>query len=530
MSVEYRSRVIILTIDASKPTTQILPSIADNINIFEVGKSFYTTEQEFPEYSEFEFVKWVQLMMCTGGSKTRDLFKNPEDRSVLTDYDFEPLIKNCEGILKLGAKPHLKLGAVPLKLCSAPKAIGFDFNVYPPDSYEHYYAYIRAIIEALVAHFGKEEVKSWRFGCLDEYENGSCFRTRSGDPEESFEAYCKIYDYTVQALEDVLGYNVFVGAHSMSVLEGLWDERRFIEHVASGRNYANGEIGTKISALSVSFYDNAPGNLSAKSLTNTVKPLQEKALECGLKNLIYGVDEGRILRGKKGKLDDILNSRASGYTWQAAEDARLYSEAINLGMDYFSAWNYLTGGNRAGFPTVSYHIAKKMAGFDGYKRLNVEYPLYKDGNSEIGCIAGVKGEKVKLMVYSFSKDIHASGESIIDLNIKLPFRRGLISVTMTPVDDNCNYFDEWIEDRKKYNIADDAFGYSPDDGQVEANIILRDAKARKLYKDSLREKYIKCAELHPITIKQWMKSFTYINKLIIKDNSVLFIDIIKNKK
>lgn len=530
MAKQKRSEKICLSVDTRKPTNQILPSIADNINIFEVGNSFYTTDLEFPEYNEFEFVKWVQLMMCTGGSKNRDLFKNPEDRSLLTDYDFNRLIINCEGILKLGARPHLKLGAVPLKLCTDPKSIGFDFNVFPPDSYEHYYAYIKSIIEALVEHFGKEEVMSWRFGCLDEYENGSCFRARSGDPDESFEAYCKIYDYTVQALVDVLGDNVFVGAHSMSVLEGLWDERRFIEHVAKGKNWANGGNGTKINYLSVSFYDNAPGNLSRKSLTNTIKPLQEKASECGLENLIYGVDEGRILRGTKGSLDDILNSRASGYTWQAAEDARLFSEAISLGMDYFSAWNYLTGGNRAGFPTVSYHVAKNMAGFKGYQRLNVEYPLRKEGQKEIGCIAGVNGNNVKLMLYSFSEDIHARDKSEIDINIRLPFNKGTIKVTTTPVDDDCNYFDDWQEDQKKYNITNEAFGYSPDDGQVEASIILRDVNIRKLYIEKLRDKYIKCAELHPVIKKTMVKNGTYRDVMTIKDNSVLFIDITRNEK
>ena len=261
-----------LTIDARHPSKTILPNIASNINIWQIGNSFVNPTIEFPEYNEFRFVKWVQLMLCSGGSETRDLFKWPNDRTILTDYNFELLIKNCEGILKLGAKPFLKLGAVPLKLTTEPKINSSSFNIYPPDSYEQYYQYIKAMAESLVSHFGKKEVASWRFGCLDEYENGSVFCAKSGTPEDSFIEFCKLYDYTLQALIDVLGNNIFVGVHSMSVLDGLWDERRFIEHVAKGRNYANGRIGSKLSSLSVSFYDNAPGNLSYRSLEETIKP------------------------------------------------------------------------------------------------------------------------------------------------------------------------------------------------------------------------------------------------------------------
>ena len=54
-------------------------------------------------------------MQCTGGAANRDLFKDPLDFDTLDDYDFSSLITSCKGILTYGAKPHLKLGSVPLK-------------------------------------------------------------------------------------------------------------------------------------------------------------------------------------------------------------------------------------------------------------------------------------------------------------------------------------------------------------------------------------------------------------------------------
>lgn len=528
MTSEGEAQKIKLTIDSKHPTGQILPNIASNINVWQMGGTFVNPTIEFPEYNEFRFVKWVQLMLCSGGSESRDLFKNPLDRTTLTDYNFDLLIRNCEGIIKLGAKPFLKLGAVPLKLTTDPKLNKSGFNIYPPDSYEQYYTYIKALTTALVEHFGKEEVASWRFSCLDEYENGSIFRARSGDPKESFVAYCKLYDYTVQALTDVLGNDIFVGAHSMSVLDGLWDECDFIEHVAKGKNYANRETGTKISFLSVSFYDNAPGSLSYRSLEKTIKPLQDKAKECGLYDLIFGVDEGRVLSGVRGSQSDNLNSRASGYTWQAAEDARLFSQAIDLGMDYFSAWSYLSGGNFKGFPTVSYHVANNMARFEGYKRIDVEYPLKRNKKKDVGCIAGVRNDTVRVMLYNFSTNLNSKDVEDIALEIVLPFNSRRAKVVKWLINDDCNYFDEWQQDRKKFNITDEAFQWSPDDGQVEAGNILKDPHARAIFNEQLREKYIACSQLQPDTAKVKTKRGKYTEDLKIASNNVLFIQITKH--
>lgn len=527
-AVEERyTKDIIITIDARHPTENTFPNIVSNINCWQLGNSFVDPKMEFPEYCVFDYVKWVQLMLCSGGSETRDLFKDPKNRENLTDYDFGLLIKNCEGILRLGAKPYLKLGAVPLKYTTAPKLNNYyaGFNIYPPDSYKQYYEYIKALIQALVDFFGKEEVLSWRFGCLVEYENGSHYRALNGKPEDSFIEYCKLYDYTAQALTEVLGNDVFIGAHSMSVLDGLWDERDFIEHAAKGRNYANGKIGTKLSSLSVSFYDNAPGSLSLRSLANTIQPLQEKARECGLNNLIYGVDEGRVLRGEKGKYSADLNSRATGYTWQAVEDARLFLQAIELGMDYFSVWNYLTGGNFNGYPTVSYHLARNIAKLEGYKKLNILSQVKEHEEGEIGCLAGIKNDTVRIMIYNFSMDIYSNKIDNIELEVYLPFKEKGIKIVKWLIDDDCNYFDEWIEDRKKYNISDSAFRWSPDDGEVEA--VLIEPKSKEFYRNKLRQKYMLCSQLNPDTSIIKTRAGLYKKLCKLKRNNVFFLEVTK---
>lgn len=481
-----------------------IPNIVDNINIWDMGESFYDPQIK-SDYDVTEFVKYIQLMQCTGGTPDRDLFKDPYDTSTFTDYDFEPLIKNCRGIIRLGAKPHLKLGGVPIKFTSD-FVIGGDYstNIFPPDDYEQYYTYIKAIAQALVDEFGIDEVRSWRFGCMTEYENGGWFQAKSGNSKDSMIAYFKLYDYTVQALIDVLGEDITVGAHSMTVTEGLWDEAKFIKHVAKGTNYATGKKGTKISFLSASFYDTKPGEYTdGKTLPKTIAYLKKNAEKYGLKDLFYGIDEGRILCGlSSGKNDNQLNMRITGYTWQAAYDARLFTQGINSGLDYFSSWGFLSGGLFEGNPSVSYHVASNIAKLFGSRKANVTKAIVKSGKGvESECLAGWNEETgtLRLMTYNFKNDVNYSGKLNVSLKIKVPqITKDEVTVVKYVVGDDCNFFDEFLEDRKTYGITDDCFDWSPDDPSLDSPTTLSDENARKIYLNELKAKYAECSKLVPV--------------------------------
>lgn len=498
-SLFQKTSTTVINVDTSS-SGDVIPNVADNINVWHMGTQFYNAERN-EENDVFEFVKYVQLMQCTGGTADRDLFVDPYDTSTFTDYKFDSLIENCRGILNLGAKPHLKLGGVPLKFTSDYKMGGFDMNVYPPDDFDAYYSYIKAIAEALVEEFGLGEVRTWRFGVMTEYENGDWFMAKSGLPEDSAEAYCKLYDYTVQALIDVIGEDVFVGAHSMTVTEGLWDEEIFIRHVAEGTNYANGKKGSRICFLSASFYDNSPGEFTkGYTLPETIGYLKSNAEKYGLADLIYGIDEGRILVGNSsGTVGNELNNRTVGFTWQASYDARIFAQTIRAGGDYFSSWNFLTNGNLSGYPIISYHVAKNIAKFEGCKILSADTMNVKTSlKVEIGNLVAVDEETgtIRAMVYNFKNDIAYKGKADVTLNI--PSEDGKkYKITQYLVNDDCNFFDEWQEDRIKYNITDDCFAWSPDDPMLDSSTTLADSEAREIYYTELREKYKECAVLTP---------------------------------
>lgn len=524
------------TVDTTK-TYNTLYNVVNNINIWSIEGNPFVNATVNEENNIFDFVEYVQFMQCSGGTEARDLFKDPLDRTVLDDYDFTVLIENCKGVLELGGKPMLKLGSVPLKYSEkASTDAGFGMNRYPPDDYDVYYDYIKAIAKALVKEFGKKEVLTWRFGVMTEYENYDWFVGSDSEDEEilakeSAESYCKLYDYTAQALVDVLGEDVFVGAHSMSVTEGLWDEAIFIEHCAKGKNYKTGKTGSPLKYLSASFYDSTPGEYTdGYTLPETIAYIRNVAESNGLTDLIYGIDEGRILCGvNSGANTDELLTRTCGYTYQAAYDARLIAQMFNNDIAYFSAWSYLSNGFLQGNPTVSYHVAKnaaKMAGAKLTETTKSKSGLVLGGDIDAVSAFNEENETLYVMAYNFKNDLDYKTSAELNFEINATqFDGKKVKITTYTIDDDCNYFDEWVEDRKTYNIGDDCFNWSPDDPEIDNPTTLENQEARDIYFNELYEKYTECSKLVPTeeTVKVENGKIT-LNKTL-NPHAVVFYEI-----
>ena len=521
----------VFSIDASEKG-KVLHNVVNNVNIWSIEGNPFVNARINEENNIFEFVEYVQFMQCTGGTETRDLFKNPNDKTVLDDYDFTLLINNCRGVLNLGAKPFLKLGNVPLKFSKdATTEIGFGMNPYPPDDFDVYYNYIHALATELVKEFGKEEVLTWRFGVMTEYENAAWFFAGEEDPEASAEAYCKLYDYSVAALQDAIGEGVFVGAHSMTVTEGLWDEAEFIKHCGEGTNYKTGKKGTRVCYLSSSFYDSVPGDYTdGKTLPESIEYLRETAESVGLNDLIYGVDEGRILEGNSsGNVGSELLTRTCGYTYQAAYDARLTAQMFNNDIAYFSAWSYLSNGFLQGNPTVSYHVAKNAAKFGGANLVSTDKT--KSGvilGSDVDAVSAFneKTNTLHVMAYNFKNDVEYDKSTEMTFEINAPqFSGKNVKVTAYVINDDCNYFDEWVEDRKTYNITDDCFAWSPDDPSIDNPTTLSDEKARDIYFSELYSKYTECSKLVPTETEMVAKDGKITLDITLDPHAVVFYEI-----
>ena len=510
-----------------------LTSLFNNLN-----KWTFNLSKKTEEYDDYELADYIQLMQCSGGNKDRDLFKDPFDRTVLDDYDFSRLVAACHNVLELGAKPMLKFGNVPMKYSVAPEKCtanygAFKMNVYPPEDYNVYYNYIRAIVQTLADEFGKEEMLSWRYGVMTELENGGWFMDPSGDPEKTKIAYFKLYDYTVQALIDVLGNDVFVGAHTMACSPGLWDVTEFIKHAAQGTNCANGGKGSKICFLAASWYHTKPGQSQPAhryTYIKTMSIIMDAAKKYGLNDLIYGVDEGRILYGStKGVLKSDLSTRTVGYTYQAAFDAKLYKESMDMGISYFSVWSLSKTDSKGNtFPTMAYYIAKNTSEFDGMDRASVLSEVENiDPENHTSVVAGVDeaNRVVRIMAYNYVETIGETPKVPLTLNIDMPVSSGNAKIVTKYINDDCNYFDEWLEDRKKYNIGDDKFDWSPDDPAIYSCFKYMDESFKETYYNELAPKYKEAARLVPKESAVQFNDGKLVLEDIIDGNSAVFYEI-----
>ncbi len=444
-----------------------------------------------------DFVESVQFMQATGGNATRDLFLEPENTDVLDDYDFSSLIEACEKVLKLGAKPHIKF-SVPDKFSKDSVVDCFGVDVLPPDDYEAYYRYVHAIVLALIDHFNLEEVQTWGFGVLVEFENLNWFHDKDSSPEGSREAYFKLYDYTVAALCDLLGNEIWIGAHAMACTEGLWDERELLNHCALGKNAKTGESPIPIKYFAVSFYDDAPNSPHPMTLAETVNRIRERANELGLTNLRYGVDEGRILGSRKGKFKADLTCRVVGYTYQSAYDARLVKIMIDNDIDYFSSWTYSSSSPWNGYPLISFRLAQNASKFKDCRALAVHTEKRLQDGVDCDVVAGLdeKDQTLRLMCYNFKFDLNYTQSLETRLEVDVPFWKGKnVQITTTILDDEENFFTEWLKDKERLSIPDEAFSWSPDSGNLDIGWI--DPEYQEKYFTFLRDKYVAKANKEP---------------------------------
>ena len=491
--------------DFSDTTGKIINNKLKNMNMWSFNAHWLDEATNQPEdyfKNNLPFVENIEFMQATGGCDWRDLFVDPYDRSVLDDYYFDNLILACRNALKQGIKPWIKTGNVPMKYSANYTDGVFGVNVLPPDNYDVYYNYIHAIAEALVNEFGLAEVQSWTWGVYTEYENADWFNI--GTPQESAVEFCKIYDYTVAALIDVLGNDINVGAHSMSCTEGKWDEAIFLEHCVNGINYATGEIGSRITYTAVSYYDVTPNDLYEDGLAETIRKLRKTLSDLGL-DIPIGVDEGRILNGTvRGAVDIALGNRIIGQTYQAAYDARTYDIMIENNIDYFSAWAYTSNEVWEGLPTVSMHTANLFYKMVGSEQLKVNTVLgnayFIRGENKAVAAYDKESGTINIMAYNFIPNLDApeapekiyySGETVF--SVKLPDDVKKVKITLTPVDDDCNYFDDWLDDMEKYNIPPEHFSWSPDSTN-EGNLYHPESK--EIF-NSQRERYMECSRLNP---------------------------------
>ena len=492
----------VVTIDATAMSGRVLPNPVSTVTIWGNFR-----RADYPD-----FVERAVMFTATGGNAGRDLFADPSDATRLDDYDFTRLLTNCRNALACGITPDLHLGNVPVKFTKGcdprrEKAGGADggsygFNIRPPDDYAVYGAYMKAVANALVAEFGRDAVRRWRFSVLTEANNRHWFEAKDGTAESTKAAFFKLYDHTVKAFTDVLGDDVAIGTHLLATDSSpemtTFTYGDFIAHCASGANDATGGTGAPLNLLAFSYYHDHPDddqeNPSAGRMTDFAT-LRSALDAAGFTRAVVCMDEGRVYRtNNSGTNEDELVTRAVGQSWQAAFDVRAAKSAFDHGGDGFASWGHLAGPNSLchGFPTVSWFAARELAKFAGMRRLEASVDAkLASAKEQVDAIAAVSdnGVRVRLALCRFRDKLVFRDRVSASAKVTLPaaMRGRTVTLSSLAVDDTNNWFSDWLADRKAYSIDAMCFWASQDDQSPLAT--LAGAASRTLFAETLGPKY-----------------------------------------
>jgi hypothetical protein len=116
----------------------------------------------------------------------------------------------------------------------------------------------------------------------------------------------------------------------------------------------------------------------------------------------------------------------------------------------------------------------------------------------------------------------------LKFTVKAPqFDGKQVRIVKYVIDDDCNWFDEWVEDRKTYGIGDDCFAWSPDDPTVDNPTTLSDPEAREIYKNELYDKYTECSKLVPTEQTATVENGELVLEINLDPNAVVFYEIVE---
>ncbi|MCQ2388373.1 MAG: hypothetical protein MJ138_01510 [Kiritimatiellae bacterium] len=497
------------SVDAAKPGA-VLPNASGVMTVWDGNNVNWAAKNANAKRHPIRgFVDWVELMACTGGNASRDLFKNPGDPKDFTCDAFK-LVTACREILSLGARPYLKLGNVPDRFAGGRDGGEFSINVYPPENWDAYAKYLRDVFAQLREAFGADEMRRWRYAVLTEADNFGWFKTKDGDAARTREAYFRLYDLTALALEREIGPGATIGPHLLFPGDspaGRFKAQDVIAHCAAGTNYATGKIGAPLKLLTISHYV-VPGDGTRRvgSFDAAYRQIVDAAEKAGFTNLVYGVDEGRVIFSAPGAKRRDLLSRAVGASYEAAYDVRVAKQTYDVGAEYFAHWGYFSGPaiHFEGVPTFSYFTAREIAKFRGMRRLPVAEKRLVDANNPVEYLlvaaADAKGGAVRAMAARFVNRLEEKGEGRVEVAFSNPaWKNRALTLSTLTLDDSANWFCDWCADRKKHGVEDSDFDWSPDDPAPLARAGLRKREHRELFARELQWKYAeKAGAIRPV--------------------------------
>jgi xylan 1,4-beta-xylosidase len=176
---------------------------------------------------------------------SEDAKGNPVYNWTIVDSIFDTYVQR-------GIKPLAEIGFMPEALSTNPQpykhnwAPGNKYNniftgwSYPPNNYKKWSELIYEWVRHSVQRYGKKEVESWYWELWNEPNIGYWHGT--------VQEYCKLYDYSSNAVKKALPTAKIGGPHSTGPASETAANflRTFLRHCTSDTNYATGKIGSPL--------------------------------------------------------------------------------------------------------------------------------------------------------------------------------------------------------------------------------------------------------------------------------------------
>ncbi|MAT71225.1 MAG: beta-xylosidase [Planctomycetaceae bacterium] len=167
-------------------------------------------------------------------------------------YDWTILDQIFDAYLANGVRPYVQIGFMPRDLSTKPDPYQHQWNpklryeeiftgwAYPPTDYEKWAELVHQWALHCIDSYGRDEVATWYWQTWNE--------ANAGYWQGSDEEFLKLHDYAVDAVRRALP-EARVGGPDTAGAGGEFTHR-FIDHCASGVNYATGERGTPMDFVS----------------------------------------------------------------------------------------------------------------------------------------------------------------------------------------------------------------------------------------------------------------------------------------
>ena len=175
-----------------------------------------------------------------------------EDSAGRPVYDWKIVDKIFDAYLASGAKPLVEIGFMPEALSTHPEPYRHHFPqgelflgwTYPPKDYDKWRELVYQMAVHCISRYGRSEVAGWNWEVWNEPD----IPYWHGTPEE----YDKLYDYAVEGVRRALpeakvGGPATTGPGAAKAASFL---RQFLQHCASGTNFANGKTGSPLDFIS----------------------------------------------------------------------------------------------------------------------------------------------------------------------------------------------------------------------------------------------------------------------------------------